>query len=100
MVKKTKNIGAALITGAAKRIGREIALNLAAQGYDIAISYNKSDEVAKKLAAEIEKKFAVRCEIFQSDLSEKDAPKKLALEVIKKFPKWNLLINNASIFNK
>jgi len=100
MVKKTKNIGAALITGAAKRIGREIALNLAAHGYDIAISYNKSEETAKKLAAEIEKKFAVRCEIFQSDLTEKDASKKLALEVIKKFPKWNLLINNASIFNK
>lgn len=100
MVKKTKNIGAALITGAAKRIGREIALNLAAHGYDIAISYNKSEETAKKLAAEIEKKFAVRCEIFQSDLTEKDAAKKLAKEVIEKFPSWNLLINNASIFNK
>jgi hypothetical protein len=39
--KKSKNLNAALITGAAKRIGREIALNLAALGYDILISYNK-----------------------------------------------------------
>jgi len=100
MSKKSKNPGAALITGAAKRIGREIALNLASQGYDIAISYNKSAVDAKKLAQEIIKKFGVKCEIFHSDLCEKNAAKKLATEVIKKFPQWNLLINNASIFNK
>ena len=96
----SNKIGAALITGGAKRIGREIAIDLACQGYDIAISYNKSAVDAKKLADEIEKKFAVRCEIFASDLCQKDAAKKLAKSVVKKFPHLNLLVNNASIFNK
>ncbi len=96
----SNKIGAALITGGAKRIGREIAIGLARQGYDIAISYHKSAADAKKLAAEIEKKFAVRCEIFCSNLCEGSAAEKLAKEVIQKFPHLNLLVNNASIFNK
>ena len=50
MKKKTSEIGAVLITGAAKRIGREVALNLAKMGYDVIISYNKSELAAKNLA--------------------------------------------------
>ncbi len=100
MNRKLSKIGAALITGGAKRIGRSIALQLALQGYDIAISYNKSASEAKKLASEIEEKYSVNCEIFCADLCEKDAAKNLAEEVVKKFPHWNLLINNASIFYK
>jgi NAD(P)-dependent dehydrogenase (short-subunit alcohol dehydrogenase family) len=96
----SNKIGAALITGGAKRIGREIVIDLARQGFDIAISYNKSTLSAKKLAVEIEKKFAVHCEIFASDLCKKDAAEKLAKSVIKKFPHLNLLVNNASIFSK
>jgi NAD(P)-dependent dehydrogenase (short-subunit alcohol dehydrogenase family) len=94
------NVGAALISGAAKRIGREISINLASQGYDIAISYNKSAAEAKELATLIKKNFSVRCEIFKSDLIKKDAAKNLARAVIEKFPHWNLLVNNASIFSK
>lgn len=96
----TKKLGAALITGAAKRIGREIALNLASHGYDIVIGYNKSAADAKKLSQEIVKKFGVKCEIFCCDLKDSTQAKKLAEFVIKNFPNWNLLINNASIFNK
>jgi short-subunit dehydrogenase len=98
--KKSKNSSAALVTGAAKRIGREIALSLASQGYDIAISYKKSGVEAKKLAQEIEKNFGVKCEIFRSDLREENAARKLAAEVVKKFPNLNLLVNNASVFGK
>jgi len=97
---KNKKIGTALITGAAKRIGREMALDLASKGYDIVISYNKSAEDAKKIAAEIEKKFAVKCEIFKCDLTKQDQVKKLAEFMKKNSANWNLLINNASIFNK
>lgn len=100
MPKKSNKIGAALITGGAKRIGREIAVFLASQGYDIAISYNKSKSDAQKLATEITNKFAVKCEIFSADLCDEKAAKKLAQDVIKKFPQLNLLINNASIFRK
>lgn len=97
---KNKKIGTALITGAAKRIGREMALYLAAQGYDIVISYNESAVDVKKTAAEIEKKFAVKCEVFKCDLTKQDQVKKLAEFVKKNSSNWNLLINNASIFNK
>lgn len=100
MSKKINKTNAVLITGAAKRVGREMSLYLASQGFDVAISYNKSAAEAKKLQSEISKKFSVKCEIFCSDLSKRDAAKNLAKDVIKNFPNWNLLINNASIFNK
>ncbi len=97
MIKKNST---ALITGAAKRIGREVAINLAGKGYDIVISYNKSKIEAQKLAREISEKFNVRCEIFSCDLSDVTQTKNLAEFMVKNFPNWNLLINNASIFNK
>lgn len=90
----------ALITGAAKRIGREVALELALKGYDIAISYNSSKKEALNLAQEIAKTKKVKCEIFQADLTKKEDAKKLIKDVIKKFPNLNLLVNSASIFNK
>ena len=92
--------GAALITGAAKRIGREIALNLAAKGYDIIISYNNSKEEAEELAEKIHEKFDVKCETLKCDLRDKNQVIELAHFTKEKFPKWSLLINNASIFNK
>ena len=98
--KKTNKIGTALITGAAKRIGGEIALNLAKIGYDIVISYNSSGVAAKNLAKKIQKDFGVSCEVFKCDLTDVKQAKKLAEFTKKKFPNWNLLVNNASIFNK
>lgn len=44
----------ALITGGARRIGRETALALAEQGVDVAVHYNRSDDEARQLAAELE----------------------------------------------
>lgn len=100
MSKKLKQNGAALITGAAKRIGREIALTLAEMGYDIAISFKDSKKEAEVLAKKIRADFGVKCEIFHCDLSDEKQAKKLAGAVQKKFPNWNLLVNNASIFNR
>jgi pteridine reductase len=97
---KAKIPNAVLITGGAKRIGRHLALNLAQQGFDVAISYNKSGQEAEELAQKIRSEFGVRCEIFRADLTDKNQVKSLATEVTKTFPHWNLLINNASIFNK
>lgn len=97
--KKVNKIGAALITGAAKRIGADIALNLAKIGYDIVVSYDSSENDAKNLAKKIQK-FGVSCEIFKCDLTDINQAKKLAEFTKKKFPNWNLLVNNASIFNK
>ncbi len=97
MPKKTK---AALITGGAKRIGREISILLASQGFDIAISYNKSKSEAQKLAREITQKYQVNCAIFAADLCDQNQAKNLINAVQRSFPHLNLVINNASIFNK
>lgn len=91
---------AALITGSAKRIGREMAFTLAAKGFDVAIHYHNSKSVAQELADEIKKKFHVQCEIFCADLQKSSTATKLIAEVIAKFPHLNLLINNASIFRE
>jgi short-subunit dehydrogenase len=91
--------GTALITGAAKRLGREIALNLAESGYNIVISYNDSKLEAEKLKLEIITKYNVKCEIFSCDLCDKNQVEKLA-QFMTNFSDWNLLVNNASIFNK
>lgn len=90
----------ALITGGAKRIGREISILLASHGYDLVINYNKSESDAQNLAAEIVKKFKVKCSIFQADLSDTKQAKKLAYFVRKNSKNWSLLVNNASVFNK
>lgn len=100
MTKHIAKSGAALITGAAKRIGREIALNLAAKGYDIMISYHHSRQEAEKLAEKIRTECGVKCETFQCDLRDKNQVRELAHFTKKIFPRWNLLINNASIFNR
>lgn len=97
---KRNSLGTALITGAAKRIGRNIALNLAQTGYDLVIGYKNSDTEAKTLAQEIQEKFLVKCEIFSCDLRDSKQVEKLAEFTAKNFPNWNLLINNGSIFNK
>jgi NAD(P)-dependent dehydrogenase (short-subunit alcohol dehydrogenase family) len=91
---------AVLVTGGAKRIGREMALFLAKKGYDVAISYNSSDEFAIDLKEKIHQKFDVKCEIFKCDFADLNSAKSLMKDVLKKFPNLNLLINNGSIFNK
>lgn len=91
---------AALITGCTKRIGRELALYLAKSGYDIIISYNSSQSDAENLKKEIREKFSVNCEYFKCDLTKASEAEDLANFAAENFPNWNLLVNNASIFQK
>ncbi len=92
-----KNKPTALVTGGAKRIGREIALHLAGQGYNIALHYNSSKAEAMSTAQAIFKK-NVRCELFCCDLADEAAVLKLMSQVYKAFPNIALLVNSASIF--
>jgi len=96
MVNK-KSKGAALVTGAAKRIGREVALYLARKGYTIALHYHSS-KVEAMATAQVIYKMGVRCELFSCDLSDETQTLELMPQVFKAFPKLNLLINSASIF--
>ena len=91
--------GTALITGGAQRIGKYISLHLASLGYSIALHYHQSHDEAKKTALEIMKKGG-ECKIFHCDLTLEKKTMSLIPNVLKLFPKLNLLINNSSIFYK
>src|SRR3989338_7497788 len=88
---------AALITGAAQRVGREITLKLAALGYDIALHYNTSETQAQTLKRQIHS-LKRRCELFPCDLKDPDRTQDLVGQVHREFPYLSLLINSASIF--
>ncbi|MGE5446875.1 MAG: SDR family NAD(P)-dependent oxidoreductase [Bacteroidales bacterium] len=91
----------ALITGAAKRIGRALSLHLAAQGWNIAIHYNSSQQEALTLQKELKSLYAnQQFEIFKADLYLADQVEKLIPQVLQSMPGIDLLINNASVFNK
>jgi 3-oxoacyl-[acyl-carrier protein] reductase/pteridine reductase len=87
----------ALVTGAAKRIGRAIALALAAQGADVAITYRNSNEAAQQTALDLEalgvRSLAVRC-----DLLDPEGIRSAVAEVASQFGRIDLLVNNAGMF--
>ncbi len=90
--------GAALITGAARRIGRTIALELAREGYDIAIHYGTSREEAETVLEEI-RALGTRAAAVQGDLADPETPLRLVLEAERKLKRpLNILVNNASRF--
>jgi pteridine reductase len=90
---------AALITGAAVRIGASMAMHLAEKGFDIAVHYNNSKKEALLLEENI-KKLGVDCGLFQADFLNEDEISGLIPRVKKEFPNLNLLINNASVFTR
>lgn len=90
---------AVLITGAAKRIGRTLALRLAQEGWDIALHYQSSlEEVKQTQQACQAQRSSGRYAIFQADLSQESDLHHLWQGVSSDFPYINALINNASLF--
>ncbi|MDP3435517.1 MAG: SDR family NAD(P)-dependent oxidoreductase [Bacteroidota bacterium] len=94
-------IKTALITGAAKRVGKGLALHLATQGWNIAIHYNTSTEDAIKLQDELKSSFpSQKFELFSADLNVTSEVENLVPQVIQKMGSVDLLINNASVFDR
>lgn len=87
----------ALITGAARRIGRTIALSLAEAGFDIAVHYSQSHEAALSLVAGIESSSG-RAQAFCADLSLTEDLNGLIPAVTSALGPLCLLVNNASRF--
>lgn len=88
-----------LITGAAKRIGRAIALDLAKRGWNVVAHYNKSQADAESLKSEIEKN-GQKCYLVQADLSDSTAAKQVVKDAVKGAGELSCLINNASSFKR
>ena len=86
----------ALITGATRGIGKEIALELAQNGFDIAVNYRSMQDGMEDLKKEIEAK-GVRCEFVGADVANFEQCESMVKETIEKFGKIDVLVNNAGI---
>lgn len=86
-----------LITGGAKRIGREIALSLARVGADVAITYQSSDRDARKTIAELAA-HGVRAFAFQCDVRNERQIKRMVLDALRGLGRIDILVNNAGIY--
>jgi NAD(P)-dependent dehydrogenase (short-subunit alcohol dehydrogenase family) len=87
----------ALITGAAKRIGRETALTLAERGINAVIHFNRSDSEARRLAEEL-RQTGVKAWTIQADFRRPDEYQTLIERAQQAAGGLDILINNASVF--
>ena len=88
---------AVLVTGAAKRLGQEIALEFACQGWDVAVHYSQSESEAQATVAQIHR-LGCKAIAFKADLASEAQVNSLFAAVAAKFNNLQCLINNASIF--
>lgn len=86
----------ALITGATRGIGKQIALTLSKEGYNIVLNFRKETEELDNLIKEIESN-NVECLTVKGDVSIFDDCKNLVSKAIEKFGKIDVLVNNAGI---
>jgi NAD(P)-dependent dehydrogenase (short-subunit alcohol dehydrogenase family) len=87
----------ALVTGAAKRIGRSIALRLAADGADVVINYLAAKPEAESLAREIEA-MGRRALAVQGDVTQRKDVENIFVAIEVKFRRLDILVNNAGMF--
>lgn len=95
MTASTKTI---LITGGAKRIGRQMALTLHAAGHNIAVHYRSSANAASQLVDDLNQQRAGSAMSVQGDLLDIDGIPRILDMVLEQFGRLDALINNASSF--
>lgn len=88
----------ALVTGAAKRVGAEIARRLHAAGYDLALHHRRSGAEMATLAAALEAARPGSVLVLQAELSDPAAPEALVQATLARFGRLDALVNNASAF--
>lgn len=88
----------ALVTGAARRVGRVIARTLHEAGYDLALHYRSARGEAEQLAAELEARRAGSVLPLAGDLAQVAELPKLVLRTVQRYGRLDALVNNASAF--
>ena len=86
----------ALVTGASRGIGREIARVLAAQGCDVAINY-RHDEAAARETADLVEQAGRRALLLQADVSDAQQAHAMADQMLERWDRIDVLVNNAGI---
>ena len=84
-----------LVTGASKRIGRSIALALAAEGAQVAIHYGSSEAEARATAKECN-----NAPVFQADMEKVPEIRTMVDRVAQHFGRIDALVNNAARFTR
>jgi 3-oxoacyl-[acyl-carrier protein] reductase len=87
---------AALVTGASRGIGREIALELARNGVNVAVNYSGSKEKAEAVAEEI-RALGQESIVIQANVAEETSVKDMVKQTIEAFGSLDILVNNAGI---
>lgn len=87
----------ALVTGGAKRVGQAIALRLAREGMDIALTFHTSDDEAQQTVQQI-RQWGRQVHTIQADLAQPDAAEIIYDQFTQQFDRLDALINNAACF--
>ena len=86
----------ALVTGAGRGIGKQIALTLAEKGATVIVNFNGSKEKAQETVQEIEAK-GWKAQMYQCDVSDMTSCGEMIAELIKAYGRIDILVNNAGI---
>lgn len=86
-----------LVTGSSRGIGKAIVTDFAEKGYNVVINYRKEDNEAEKLKEHLEKKYNIEALSIKADVSNEFEVKNMVEQVINKFGKIDVLVNNAGI---
>jgi NAD(P)-dependent dehydrogenase (short-subunit alcohol dehydrogenase family) len=86
-----------LVTGAAKRLGREIALALASDGWQVAVHYRASEQEAQQTVLDCETRSTISAK-FECDLNSENEVRQLVPNVVKHFGQLDAVVNSASTF--
>lgn len=89
----------AMVTGAARRVGKSIALALAGKGAHILVHYDRSEDDAQQTAEEI-RRLGVRAEIVQANLGNPVSIEQMFTAAESHFGRLDVLVNSASAFQK
>lgn len=87
----------ALVTGAAKRVGRSVALRLASEGADVIVNYRGSRDEAEEVAAQITA-MGRRAAAIQGDVAKRAEVGALLVAIERDFGRLDILVNNAGMF--
>lgn len=86
----------ALVTGAAHRVGRALAVGLARDGNDVAVHFHSSGSLVDETVREIEAAGA-QARLFQADLTHPEEPARLVRDVVSSFGRLDLVVNSAAV---
>ena len=86
-----------LVTGAARGIGKQIALSMAEAGYDVAINCRTKTEELEAFQTELEEKCQIKCILVQGDVAQFEDAENMVKEVMEAFGRIDVLVNNAGI---